>query len=97
MTAKHVPDTNMSPKPIENDTAISRPGVCPQPLRPCPFCGGSDLRINRDIDPKFVACNKCWAFGPTAPTVALATERWNKRPAMPPEAMDPPRANLTEL
>ncbi|WP_407179546.1 Lar family restriction alleviation protein [Bradyrhizobium sp. STM 3562] len=50
-----------------------------QPLRPCPFCGSSDLWVNSDLEPKFVACEKCCAFGPTAPTVAEATERWNKR------------------
>ena len=48
-------------------------------LRPCPFCGSSDLWINGDLDPKFVVCNKCLAFGPTAPTVTEATERWNRR------------------
>ncbi len=28
--------------------------VCVQSLRPCPFCGGSEVWINSDIDPKFV-------------------------------------------
>jgi Lar family restriction alleviation protein len=50
-----------------------------QSLRPCPFCGGSDVWINGDLDPKFVVCRKCWAFGPTAPTVTQAAERWNRR------------------
>ncbi|WP_128970744.1 Lar family restriction alleviation protein [Bradyrhizobium tropiciagri] len=48
-------------------------------LRPCPFCASSDLWISSDLETKFVACKKCAAFGPTAPTVTLATERWNKR------------------
>ena len=47
--------------------------------RPCPFCGSSDLWINSDLEPKFVACKKCSAFGPTAPTITEATDRWNKR------------------
>ena len=51
-----------------------------RPLRPCPFCGNSDLWINGDLDPKFVVCRKCSAFGPTAPTMIDATNRWNKRP-----------------
>jgi len=55
-----------------------------QPLRPCPFCGGAEVWIHGDIEPKFIACRKCWAFGPTAPTVTQAAERWNKR-ATPPE------------
>jgi Lar family restriction alleviation protein len=49
-----------------------------QPL-PCPFCGGSDFWLHSDIHPKFVACKKCSAFGPTAPTVSQAIERWNIR------------------
>jgi len=52
-------------------------------LRPCPFCGASDLYVNSDIEPKFVACNKCTAFGPTGATESQATERWNKRVATP--------------
>ena len=74
------------PAKTMNHAAAAQPGTQPsgRPLQPCPFCGSSDLRINSDIDPKFVACNKCWAFGPTAPTVAQATERWNKRAAMLP-------------
>ncbi|MBU6464860.1 MAG: Lar family restriction alleviation protein [Proteobacteria bacterium] len=47
---------------------------------PCPFCGSSDVWINADLEPKFVLCRKCSAFGPIAPTVTLAAERWNKRP-----------------
>jgi len=53
--------------------------VSVQPLRPCPFCGGSEVWINSDIDPKFVVCKQCLAFGPNAPTVKQAAERWNKR------------------
>ncbi len=49
------------------------------PLQPCPFCASSDLWISTDLETKFVACKHCAAFGPTAPTVTLATERWNKR------------------
>ncbi|MCK1735110.1 restriction alleviation protein, Lar family [Bradyrhizobium sp. 138] len=53
--------------------------VCGQSLRPCPFCGGSEVWINSGIDPKFVVCKECSAFGPNAPTVKQAVERWNKR------------------
>jgi Lar family restriction alleviation protein len=59
------------------------PSVSPfsqQPLRPCPFCGNSDLWVNGDLEPKFVVCRKCSAFGPTAPTITEATNRWNNRP-----------------
>jgi Lar family restriction alleviation protein len=51
-----------------------------QLLRPCPFCGSQDLWINGDFDPKFVVCQGCSAFGPTAPTITQATNRWNRRP-----------------
>src|SRR5579871_5642941 len=44
-------------------------------LRPCPFCGSSDLWINSDLDPKYVVCKKCSA--PTASTVTEAAQRWN--------------------
>ncbi|MGN8544460.1 Lar family restriction alleviation protein [Bradyrhizobium sp. 13971] len=43
------------------------------------FCGGSEVWIHNDIDPKFVVCKECSAFGPNAPTVRQAAERWNKR------------------
>ena len=49
----------------------------------CPFCGGSQVWINSDIDPKFVVCKECLAFGPTAPTVKQAAEGWNKRTPSP--------------
>ncbi|WP_407180013.1 Lar family restriction alleviation protein [Bradyrhizobium sp. STM 3562] len=52
-------------------------------MLPCPFCGSLEIWVNRDLDPKFVACKKCSAFGPTAPTVSKAIERWNKRAATP--------------
>ena len=70
-----------------DESAITnpRPGfpVSVEPLQPCPFCGGSEVWINSDMEPKFVACGKCWAFGPGAPTVTQAAERWNKRTTPP--------------
>src|ERR1700761_207577 len=48
-------------------------------LMPCPFCDRSEFWLHGDILPKFVACKKCSAFGPTAPTVSQAIERWNIR------------------
>ena len=68
-------------KPDDSAAINPMPGfpVSVEPLQPCPFCGGSDIWINSDLEPKFVACRKCWAFGPSAPTVTQAAERWNKR------------------
>jgi hypothetical protein len=38
-------------------------------LRPCPFCGSSDVCVICGIgEPAFVMCNKCRAFGPSART-----------------------------
>jgi Lar family restriction alleviation protein len=48
-------------------------------LLPCPFCGSADIWVNGDLVPKYVVCKKCAAFGPTAPTVTQAIERWNRR------------------
>jgi hypothetical protein len=56
-----------------------------QPSLPCPFCGGSNLWIHSDLDPKFVACRTCWAFGPTAPTVTQAVGHWDARVTPPAE------------
>src|ERR1700754_1894951 len=77
---------NCMPRKLTHSAAIDPLHEFPvsvQPLQPCPFCGGSEVWINSDIVPKFVACRKCWAFGPSAPTVTQAAERWNKR-ATPP-------------
>lgn len=78
----------MSRKPSDSAAIDPLRGfpVFVQPLRPCPFCGGSEVWINFDIDPKFVVCKECLAFGPNAATVKQAAERWNKRTT-------PPKAN----
>jgi Lar family restriction alleviation protein len=64
-----------NPIKVDGDAGVTFSG---QPL-PCPFCGGSEFWLHGDIHPKFVACKKCSAFGPTAPTVSQAIERWNVR------------------
>jgi hypothetical protein len=65
-----------------------------QKLKPCPFCGGSDLGIGRGTEgrggyPTYVYCGTCGAQGPWIYTsdrgiwtcTALACEQtgWNKR------------------
>jgi Lar family restriction alleviation protein len=77
MTINRRDCNNMSRNPIkvDGDAGVTFSG---QPL-PCPFCGGSEFWLHGDIHPKFVACKKCSAFGPTAPTVSQAIERWNVR------------------
>ncbi|WP_407168617.1 Lar family restriction alleviation protein [Bradyrhizobium sp. ORS 111] len=70
----------MAGKPGEKPVSDRTPGfVSSGTLQPCPFCASSNLWISSDLETKFVACNNCAAFGPTAPTITLATERWNIR------------------
>ena len=49
-------------------------------LKPCPFCGGTELEI-LDIDEGFcaVACETCDAFGPMGMGPEGAREEWNHR------------------
>ena len=72
-------------KPDDSASINPMPGfpVAAEQLQPCPFCGGSEIWINGDIEPKYVACRKCWAFGPSAPTVTQAAQRWNERAPHP--------------
>ncbi|TWB49371.1 Lar family restriction alleviation protein [Bradyrhizobium sacchari] len=69
-------------------SAANNPGpgfpISVELLQPCPFCGSSEVWISGNLEPKFVACRTCWAFGPSASTVTRAAERWNDR-ASPPE------------
>lgn len=44
--------------------------------RPCPNCGGKDLRVHKD-HPKYY-CHSCHYEGPEAPTIQLAKAAWNK-------------------
>jgi hypothetical protein len=73
-------------------TPLRAPGPV-KPSRPCPFCGGSDFWIKSDLDPKFVACRTCWAFGPSAPTVTRAVEHWDNRATTPGETVAPAAAH----
>jgi len=47
---------------------------------PCPFCGGTNLRVKHSSHwGWFVSC-KCAAVGPCAGSRESAIERWNNRP-----------------
>lgn len=52
-------------------------------LKPCPFCGGSDLTIlPNEQDHSHVHCNDCMAKGPVVDQVADWTRphtAWNRR------------------
>lgn len=50
--------------------------------KPCPFCGGNDLKIYEHTNAGYVVCNSCDAYGPAA-RVAAPVEAWNQRAAIP--------------
>jgi Lar family restriction alleviation protein len=44
-------------------------------LKPCPFCGGTDLIHYGD----YIDCRSCDASGPWSTDKATSSELWNKR------------------
>lgn len=53
-------------------------------LKPCPFCGSTDLRVTQDYYgaddyDKVVSCNDCSSQGEPCATEAQARHSWNKR------------------
>ena len=47
-------------------------------LKPCPFCGGKNIRIWK-IRAPFVSCDDCLASTDCALTQKEAVEHWNRR------------------
>lgn len=47
-------------------------------LKPCPFCGGKNIRIWKTSAP-FVSCDDCLANTGSALTKKEAVEYWNRR------------------
>ena len=49
-------------------------------LKPCPFCGKTDIRFDELDGPEFMFwCGNCGAFGPNDISEAKAREMWNLR------------------
>ena len=49
-------------------------------LKPCPFCGGNNIRICKLPLPRAECLNiKCYALGTIADTEEQAIAAWNKR------------------
>ena len=51
-------------------------------LKPCPFCGSSNVSFNYCRLEKgvvFVMCNICCSFGPTGVHDEDAAKKWNRR------------------
>lgn len=65
-------------------------------LKPCPFCGGTDLRkssMKNGHDPRlfYWFCDDCGASGPKKAGMEGATREWNDRAILPePEIVIPP-------
>lgn len=47
-------------------------------LKPCPFCGGKNIRI-WNISTPWVSCDDCLANTACAPTEEEAVKYWNRR------------------
>jgi len=54
-------------------------------LRPCPFCGETDLLLELHDASYITCCNLCLAAGPPAPSAGAAVRRWNASQTMPQE------------
>ena len=48
-------------------------------LRPCPFCGGHKLTVNKTERVASVICLKCGAEGPVRRFKTRAKDSWEKR------------------
>ena len=52
----------------------------PELLEPCPFCGGRDIRPNRDdLELRCYRCHYCGATGGAGLNVKTAANLWNRR------------------
>lgn len=72
---------NCAPALNPADTAPSGTGSMSQDLKPCPFCGGTDIALGRDEDVCWNQCRRCEASGPTMRKYDGDDEpEWNTRP-----------------
>lgn len=49
-----------------------------QEIKPCPFCGSADVRVQMGQNPISVVCWECGALGPTS--LNNHVELWNAAP-----------------
>jgi Lar family restriction alleviation protein len=52
-------------------------------LKPCPFCGGDNLRIHRGVSVYYGYCCGCGCQSAWGGSEQAAREKWNTRPADP--------------
>jgi Lar family restriction alleviation protein len=50
-------------------------------LKPCPFCGGTDVEAIDQQGVAWVLCKSCSVDGPFGSTAEEATAVWNHRPS----------------
>jgi len=50
-------------------------------LKPCPFCGGTDIREIKSIRVAYSICNRCKAEGPFNIIESMSLYGWNTRAA----------------
>jgi Lar family restriction alleviation protein len=48
-------------------------------LKPCPFCGGTALRMGGKWELSYIRCADCWAQTNLSRTQEEAEEAWNRR------------------
>lgn len=59
---------------------------CPE-LKPCPFCGSSEIALQQEyghLPMFFVGCDNCGASASYTETEEEAIEAWNERKEKPP-------------
>ena len=52
-------------------------------LKPCPFCGGTNLRYEQYMRSVYIVCNNCGNTGETGFNDLEAAELWNRRAEVP--------------
>ena len=48
-------------------------------LKPCPLCGGNDVKLIQPPHQNYIECLECEATGPNLPTAKEAIAAWNRR------------------
>jgi Lar family restriction alleviation protein len=50
-------------------------------LKPCPFCGGTELTMSKNDGDRFIQCTTCTTTGPNGSDCESAEIQWNQREA----------------
>lgn len=63
-------------------------------LKPCPFCGSTEVEAWKTVTHSGVTCIKCRAVEMSNQTIEIAIDLWNRRSA---DALGPERESQTTL